>query len=89
VTTQAPPLRQSRDTFGGEYFETKGTKVFFQKSRNHLKIPGIPRVIQNNLHAQDPEILETTAQKLGARNLCTALFKKVLVSETNFDVNQF
>jgi len=46
-------------------------------------------VIQNNLHAQGPEILEATVQNIGARNLYTTLFKKVLVSETNFYFNQF
>ena len=71
-----------------QYFETEGPKVL-QKSRNHLKILGIMRVVQSNLHVQDPEILEATVQNLGTRNLYTPPFKKVLMSETNFNVNQF
>jgi hypothetical protein len=63
-----------------QYFETKGPEVF-QKSRNHIKILGIMRVIQNNLHVQDPKILEATVKYLGSRNLYTLLFKNVLVSE--------
>ena len=57
-----------------QYLEIKGPKIF-QKSRNHLKILGIMRVIQNNLHVHDPEILKANVQNLGVRNLHTPASK--------------
>jgi len=48
------------------------------------------RAIQNNLHAQDPEIIEATVKNLGARNLYTALSKtfycqKPILTSINFE----